>query len=232
MAAFGVHGRAARGAPLGRGPGGRRLDGRRRALVAGDGRRRLPVRRRGPEARRRASSPARFVCYLPYEAADGHVTMGALEPQFWARFCDGVGREDLVEKQFERAGSEAWARGRRDLPLAHARRVEGVQRRARRDDRAGPRPRRGARLRARARARDGGRVGAAGARAGAPARRAGEALAHPGRPSTRRRRRSASTPRRCCARPASTTSEIGAAARVRRRRRAGRGGDGGRGSWR
>ena len=51
----------------------------------------------------------RFVCYLPYEAADGYVTMGALEPQFWARFCAAVGREDLVEKQFERNGSEAWA---------------------------------------------------------------------------------------------------------------------------
>jgi crotonobetainyl-CoA:carnitine CoA-transferase CaiB-like acyl-CoA transferase len=51
----------------------------------------------------------RFVCYLPYEAADGYVTMGALEPQFWARFCAGVGREDLIEKQFERNGSDAWA---------------------------------------------------------------------------------------------------------------------------
>ena len=50
----------------------------------------------------------RFVCYLPYEAADGHVTMGALEPQFWARFCAGVSREDLVEKQFEPTGSAAW----------------------------------------------------------------------------------------------------------------------------
>ncbi len=50
----------------------------------------------------------RFVCYLPYEAADGYVTMGALEPQFWARFCAGVGRDDLVAKQFEPAGSEAW----------------------------------------------------------------------------------------------------------------------------
>jgi alpha-methylacyl-CoA racemase len=51
----------------------------------------------------------RFVCYLPYEAADGYVTMGALEPKFWARFCAGVGREDLIEKQFEHNGSEAWA---------------------------------------------------------------------------------------------------------------------------
>ena len=51
----------------------------------------------------------RFVCYLPYEAADGYITMGALEPQFWARFCAGVGRDDLVARQFEPTGSEAWA---------------------------------------------------------------------------------------------------------------------------
>ena len=49
-----------------------------------------------------------FVCYLPYEAADGWITMGALEPQFWARFCTAVGREDLIGKQFERTGSDAW----------------------------------------------------------------------------------------------------------------------------
>jgi crotonobetainyl-CoA:carnitine CoA-transferase CaiB-like acyl-CoA transferase len=51
----------------------------------------------------------RFVCYLPYEAADGYITMGALEPQFWARFCAGVGREDLTERQYERHGSGVWA---------------------------------------------------------------------------------------------------------------------------
>jgi alpha-methylacyl-CoA racemase len=49
-----------------------------------------------------------FVCYLPYEAADGWVTMGALEPKFWANFCHGAGHPELVEKQFERPGSEAW----------------------------------------------------------------------------------------------------------------------------
>jgi alpha-methylacyl-CoA racemase len=49
-----------------------------------------------------------FVCYYPYEAADGWVTCGALEPKFWAAFCNGVGRPDLIEKQFERPGSEAW----------------------------------------------------------------------------------------------------------------------------
>lgn len=49
-----------------------------------------------------------IICYLPYEAADGWVTCGALEPKFWAAWCDGVGREDLVERQFEPPGSEAW----------------------------------------------------------------------------------------------------------------------------
>lgn len=48
------------------------------------------------------------ICYLPYEAADGWVSCAALEPKFWAAFCSGVGREDLVEKQFERPGTEAW----------------------------------------------------------------------------------------------------------------------------
>jgi alpha-methylacyl-CoA racemase len=49
-----------------------------------------------------------IICYLPYEAADGWVTCGALEPKFWQALCRGVGREDLIEKQFERPGSDAW----------------------------------------------------------------------------------------------------------------------------
>jgi alpha-methylacyl-CoA racemase len=49
-----------------------------------------------------------LLCYLPYEAADGWVTCGALEPKFWAAFCAGVGRSDLVEAQFEAPGSDAW----------------------------------------------------------------------------------------------------------------------------
>ncbi len=49
-----------------------------------------------------------FVCYYPYEAADGWVTCGALEPKFWQRFCEHTGHPDLVEKQFERPGSDAW----------------------------------------------------------------------------------------------------------------------------
>jgi alpha-methylacyl-CoA racemase len=48
-----------------------------------------------------------ILCYLPYEAADGWVSCGALEPKFWAAFCAGVGRPELTEVQFEPPGSEA-----------------------------------------------------------------------------------------------------------------------------
>jgi alpha-methylacyl-CoA racemase len=48
-----------------------------------------------------------LICYRPYECADGWVTLGALEPKFWQAWCQGVGRPDLVAKQFERPGSEA-----------------------------------------------------------------------------------------------------------------------------
>jgi alpha-methylacyl-CoA racemase len=50
-----------------------------------------------------------LVCYRPYRCSDGWVTLGALEPKFWQAFCRGVGREDLIEKQFEKPGSAAHA---------------------------------------------------------------------------------------------------------------------------
>ena len=50
-----------------------------------------------------------LICYRPYRCGDGWVTLGALEPKFWQAFCRGVGREDLVDKQFERPGSDAHA---------------------------------------------------------------------------------------------------------------------------
>ena len=49
-----------------------------------------------------------FLCYLPYEAADGWITCAALEPKFWRAFCEGVGRPELVSAQFEAPGSDAW----------------------------------------------------------------------------------------------------------------------------
>jgi crotonobetainyl-CoA:carnitine CoA-transferase CaiB-like acyl-CoA transferase len=51
-----------------------------------------------------------LVCYRPYECSDGWVTLGALEPKFWQAWCRGVGREELIAKQFEPPGSETHAR--------------------------------------------------------------------------------------------------------------------------
>jgi crotonobetainyl-CoA:carnitine CoA-transferase CaiB-like acyl-CoA transferase len=48
-----------------------------------------------------------LICYRPYECADGWVTLGALEPKFWQAWCRGVERDDLIEKQFEKPGSDA-----------------------------------------------------------------------------------------------------------------------------
>jgi alpha-methylacyl-CoA racemase len=50
-----------------------------------------------------------LLCYRPYACRDGWVTLGALEPKFWAAWCAGVGREDLVERQFDPPGSDAHA---------------------------------------------------------------------------------------------------------------------------
>ncbi len=47
-----------------------------------------------------------IVCYRPYQCADGYVTLGALEPKFWANFCRGVDREDLLERALDPPGSD------------------------------------------------------------------------------------------------------------------------------
>ena len=49
----------------------------------------------------------RYNCYRPYECADGHVTLGALEPKFWQAWCEGVGRPDLVGHAFDPPDSES-----------------------------------------------------------------------------------------------------------------------------
>ncbi|MGZ5307742.1 MAG: CaiB/BaiF CoA transferase family protein [Solirubrobacterales bacterium] len=50
-----------------------------------------------------------ILCYRPYACKDGYVTLGALEPKFWEAWCRGVGRDDLIQHQFERPGSETHA---------------------------------------------------------------------------------------------------------------------------
>jgi crotonobetainyl-CoA:carnitine CoA-transferase CaiB-like acyl-CoA transferase len=42
-----------------------------------------------------------LVCYNIYETREGgYMTLSALEPEFWAIFCQAVGREDLLAQQF------------------------------------------------------------------------------------------------------------------------------------
>jgi len=50
-----------------------------------------------------------LACYRPYACSDGWVTLGALEPKFWAAWCHGVGRDDLVAEQLAAPGSDAHA---------------------------------------------------------------------------------------------------------------------------
>ena len=51
-----------------------------------------------------------IACYFPYETKDEKwVSLGALEPKFWQHWCNGAGRPDLIEKQFEHPDSEAGA---------------------------------------------------------------------------------------------------------------------------
>ena len=42
-------------------------------------------------------------CYTIYETADGHwLALGALEPKFWAGFCERIGRNDLASMELAR----------------------------------------------------------------------------------------------------------------------------------
>ena len=44
-------------------------------------------------------------CYRIYRTKDGGwMALGALEPKFWQRFCTIVGREDLIERQYDMEG--------------------------------------------------------------------------------------------------------------------------------
>jgi crotonobetainyl-CoA:carnitine CoA-transferase CaiB-like acyl-CoA transferase len=58
-------------------------------------------------AHRLGSLPERLLtggiaCYRIYPTADGRwLTVGALEPKFWQRLCEVVGRPDLAERQFD-----------------------------------------------------------------------------------------------------------------------------------
>jgi crotonobetainyl-CoA:carnitine CoA-transferase CaiB-like acyl-CoA transferase len=48
-----------------------------------------------------------FACYRMYETADGrHLTVGALEPKFFARLCELLDRPDLAARQYDEKQDE------------------------------------------------------------------------------------------------------------------------------
>jgi alpha-methylacyl-CoA racemase len=47
-----------------------------------------------------------YACYGVYRCADGHVSVGALEPHFWATLCEALGRPDLIPLQFHEGEQE------------------------------------------------------------------------------------------------------------------------------
>lgn len=43
----------------------------------------------------------RYACYQVYETKDKrYMSLGALEEKFWKNFCEAIGREELIEKQY------------------------------------------------------------------------------------------------------------------------------------
>jgi crotonobetainyl-CoA:carnitine CoA-transferase CaiB-like acyl-CoA transferase len=66
----------------------------------------LMLHRQGrPTARGASFLTGRYACYRLYDAADGRwLSVGALEPKFWANFCRLLGCEDFVADQF----TEGW----------------------------------------------------------------------------------------------------------------------------
>jgi alpha-methylacyl-CoA racemase len=61
-----------------------------------------------PRAARRAGMPGlpltgELPCYHVYRAADGYLTVAALEPDFWGEFCRVIDRADLASRQFDPA---------------------------------------------------------------------------------------------------------------------------------
>jgi alpha-methylacyl-CoA racemase len=48
-----------------------------------------------------------LICYASYPCTDGWVTIAAVEPKFWATFCNGIGRPDLIAHHMDPTGG--WA---------------------------------------------------------------------------------------------------------------------------
>ena len=202
--------RAARARPLGRGAARRRLDGRRRAVVAGDGRRALLRRRRRAAARRaRARGRARLLPPVPLRRRLGDARRAGAEvlagvvPRRRARGPDREAvrapRAPTRTPRSSASSSSARARSGASSPPSTTAASSRCSTSTRRSTPSSS-----------ARARWSSSSTSRGPAAGPPARRPGEARAARRAGSTRRGRRSASTPTRSCAPPATADEEIAA----------------------
>jgi alpha-methylacyl-CoA racemase len=80
--------------------------GRRIELSMTHGAHRLAAHRVGGDPLPRMLTGG-LACYRIYATADGQwLTVGALEEQFFRRLCELVGREDLVERQYDAAAQD------------------------------------------------------------------------------------------------------------------------------
>jgi alpha-methylacyl-CoA racemase len=86
-------------------------EGRGRRLIVSmtHGAHRLVAHRLGGEPVPRLLTGG-LACYRMYAAADGcWLTVGALEPKFFARLCELLGLPDLAERQYDPAAQDALA---------------------------------------------------------------------------------------------------------------------------
>ena len=80
---------------------GRTGVGARLTISMTDGAHRLVAHRLGGDPLPRFLTGG-LACYRIYETGDGrHLTVGALEPKFFVRLCELLGRADLAERQFD-----------------------------------------------------------------------------------------------------------------------------------
>ena len=79
-----------------------------------------------------------YPCYRVYTAADGYMSVGALEPQFWAGLCAAIDRHDLLDDAFAMGARRDEVIADLDALFASRTRAEWMQRLADLDVCVGP----------------------------------------------------------------------------------------------
>lgn len=65
-----------------------------------------------------------FACYNIYKCADGlYLSLGAVEAGFWRRFCTGIRRPDLIERQWDECGQQEIINEVAAIMMTHDRRA-------------------------------------------------------------------------------------------------------------